>query len=197
MADQPQRDIPVMPHPADSRHHKDLSPFLDGQLPLPTLAVFVGDELPLEASPAAARAGLASLIRGGLLARASAQAYTGGITGLARAGPLRPASGLPTVVQVRVLDLAAPGDSARFALRWEVAGPGGVLFPALDADLTLAPAGEHTTLMLAGAYRLSLGAAGAALDREVMRRVATATIRTFLRQIAEAIAWTASTAASN
>ena len=121
--------------------------------------------------------------------RASAQACSGETTGLARVGPLGSVPGLSRVVQVRVQDLKSIGDSARFALRWEVAGPGGALFPALDADITLAPAGEHstTTLTLAGAYRPPLGTAGAALDRVVMGRVAAATIRAFLTRIAEAI----------
>jgi hypothetical protein len=157
--------------------------------------VFIGDEVALDISFAAARARLANLIRDGLVDRASAQACSGEITGLARVGPLGSVPGLSRVVQVHVQDLKAIGDSARFALRWEVAGPGGTLFPALDADITLAPAGEHAaTLTLAGAYRPPLGTAGAALDRAVMRRVATATIRAFLAHIAEAIAHPASAA---
>ena len=51
-------------------------------------------------------------------------------------------------------DLKASGDSARLALRWEASGPGGGLFPALDADITLTPAPKHSaTLTLTGAYR--------------------------------------------
>jgi hypothetical protein len=76
-----------------------------------------------------------------------------------------------------------------------VAGPGGALFPALDADITLAPAGVRAaTLTLAGAYRPPLGAVGAMLDQAVMRRVATATIRAFLHHVAEAIVYPASAA---
>jgi carbon monoxide dehydrogenase subunit G len=154
--------------------------------------VFVSDEVSLNAGFAAARARLATLIRGGLLERASAQAYSGEITGLVRIGPLGPVPGLSKVVRVRVRDLDAVGDSGRFALRWEVAGPGGGLFPALDADITLTPAGEHsTTLTLAGVYRPPLAGVGGALDQAVMRRVARATIRAFLAQIAEAIAYPA------
>jgi hypothetical protein len=151
--------------------------------------MFVGDEVRLDVSFAAARARLAGVIRGGLLGRASEHAYSGGITGLARVGPLGLVPGLSRFVQVRVQDVGASRDSARFALRWEVTGPGGELFPALDADITLVSAGEHATkLMLIGAYRPPLGVAGAAVDRAVMLRVATATIRTFLDRIAESIA---------
>jgi hypothetical protein len=49
-------------------------------------------------------------------------------------------------------------------LRWEATGPGGRLFPALDADITLTPAGEHATLLgLAGCYRPPLGSWGRGL----------------------------------
>jgi len=60
------------------------------------------------------------------------------------------------------------------------------LFPVLDADITLTPAGQRsTTLTLTGAYRPP---PGAALDRTVMHQVATATIPAFLHRIAQAIA---------
>ena len=114
------------------------------------------------------------LIRGGLLGSASAQAYSDGITGLAR------------LLHVHVQDLTARGDSARLALRWEASGPGGGLFPALDADITLTPAPEHSaTLTLTGAYRPP---PGTDLDRVILRQVATATIRAFLRRVTDAMA---------
>jgi hypothetical protein len=62
------------------------------------------------------------------------------------------------------------------------------LFPALDADITLTPAGNHsTTLTLTGAYRPPLGTVGAELDRAILYRVAAATIRAFLHRVADAI----------
>jgi hypothetical protein len=74
-------------------------------------------------------------------------------------------------------------------LRWQAAGTGGGLFPALDADITVAPYGESKTLIaLAGVYRAPLGPVGAALDRVVLRRVAVATVRRFVRRVDEAIA---------
>jgi len=123
------------------------------------------------------------------LGSASAQAYSGGITGLARPWPPRSAPGLPGLVQVHCQDLTATGDSARVALRWEAAEPTGGLFPALDADLTLTPAGEHSiTLNLTGVYRPPPGTAGPELDRAFLLRLATATIRTFLHRVIEVIA---------
>jgi hypothetical protein len=158
-----------------------------------TQRVFVSGEASLDLSFTAAQARLTYLIRGGWLGNASAQAYSDGITGLAWLGPLGPALCLSKLVQARFQDLKASGDSARLALRWEVAGPSGGLFPALDADMTLTPAGEHsTTLRLTGVYRTPLGTAGA--DWMIVHRVATATIRAFLHLITEATAGPARTA---
>jgi hypothetical protein len=135
-----------------------------------------------------AQARLAALIGGGLLASASAQAYSDGITGLTAVGPLASALGLCRLCQVHVQDLKAGGDSARFALRWEVTGPGG-LFPALDGDLTLVPAGKHsTTLTLTAVYRTPLGTVSAELDWMIWHGAAAATIQAFLRILAAAIA---------
>jgi hypothetical protein len=157
--------------------------------------VFVSDDVSLDVSFTAARARLADLIRGGLLGSASAQAYSDGITHLALAGPVGSAPGLSRLVQVHFQDLRASGDSARLALRWEAGAPVGGLFPALDADITLTPAGKHATMLtLTGAYRTPPGAAAAEPDRAVVHRVATATIRAFLDCITEAIARPARTA---
>lgn len=164
------------PRSANVRHNGDLSPS-PGKPPAQlTHRVFVSGEASLEVSFTAAQARLTRLIRGGLLGSASAQAYSDGITGLAQ---LR---------HVHFQDLTARGGSARLALRWEAAGPGGGLFPALDADITLAPAGEHAaTLRLIGAYRPPPDTAGPELDRAILRQVATATIQAFLHRITGAI----------
>ena len=89
---------------------------------------------------------------------------------LARADPPGPVRGKSRLVNVHFRDLAAYGGSAHLALRWEAIGPGGELFPTLDADIALSPAGEHaTTLTLAGVYRLPLGNLGGELDQVVLR----------------------------
>jgi hypothetical protein len=151
--------------------------------------VFVSGEVSLDVGFTAAQTRLANLIGGGLLAGASAQAYSDGITGLTGIGPLGSALGLSRLCQARFQDLKASGDSARFALRWEVTGPGGGLFPALDADLTLTSAGTHsTTLTLTGVYRTPLGTVGMELDWVIWHGVATATIQAFLRLLSEALA---------
>ncbi len=148
-----------------------------------TEGVFVADELMLDLSFPAARARLGALARGGLLMSASDDAYGAEITGLMRVGP----PGFSRLVRIQFRDLPGLIDSAGLALRWEVAGPGGALFPVLDADITLVQAGPQASrLTIAGAYRPPLGALGDALDRAVLHRVATATVRDFLRRIAAA-----------
>ena len=167
----------------------DLSPSRDGHRALSAHRVFVGHEVLLDVSFPAAQASLARLILGSLLGSASAQAYSDGITGLARFGPPGSAPGLPRLVQVYVQDLMASGISGRVALRWEATGPADGLFPALDADITLTPAGERSTrLTLTGVYRPPPGTAGRELDRAIVLRYATATIRTFLQSVVRAIA---------
>ena len=153
-----------------------------------TGGVFVGDEVLLDVGFAAARAGLADLTRDGSLLSVSEDAYGEGITGLVRVGPLGCAPGVSRLVEVHARELTGSDHTARLALRWSATGPGGRLFPALDADLTLRSAGEQATVLaLVGAYRPPLGVVGAGLDRAILHRVAAATIRAFLRRVADAI----------
>jgi hypothetical protein len=146
--------------------------------------MFVGDEVVLDVSFAVARARLADLTGNDLLRSASEDTYGAGITGLARVGAL----GLCKVVRVHVRELVETGGHAGLAIRWEATGPGGGLFPALDADIRLVPAADQTTLLvLEGVYRPPLGALGIALDRAALDRVAAATIRNFLGRLAAGI----------
>jgi hypothetical protein len=147
--------------------------------------VFVGDEVRLEVGFAVARDRLRQLAEGGALIGTSQDAYDHETTGLERVG----VPGLSKLVRVQVRELAGTDRSVGLALRWEATGPGGGLFPVLDADLTMTPAGERITILaLAGVYRPPLGAMGAALDRAILHRVASATIRAFLAQVARRIA---------
>jgi hypothetical protein len=142
--------------------------------------MFVGDEVMLDVTFPAARTGLARLSLAGLL-RTSQDAYRHGGGGLARAG----LPGMLALTRVQARPLARTGDSAGLAIRWETAGPGSGPFSVLDADLGLAPAGEHSTLLtLAGTYR---PLPGAALDRAILHQVAAATIRNFLSRVAAGI----------
>ena len=62
------------------------------------------------------------------------------------------------------------------------------MFPALDADLVLAREGEdQVRLGLTGSYRPPLSWAGDTLDRMLLRRIATVTVRHLLRDLAGAL----------
>ena len=151
--------------------------------------MFVSAEALVDLSFPAAAAGLADLARAGLLTGVSQAAYGDGLTGLARVGPLGEVPGVSKLVEVHVLDVVTRGESAVLALRWQATGPGGGLFPALDADIWLTPAGEGSArLSLAGVYRPPLGALGAGLDRAVFHRVADATARSLLARVADVLA---------
>jgi hypothetical protein len=153
-----------------------------------TGVMFVAEEECLAVGFGVAQARLANLLRSGALITSSADGYEQGITGLARIGPLGSAPGVSKLVEVQFGELAIRGDSAKLPLRWHATGPGGVLFPALDADLMLTALNEDATMLrLAGAYRAPLGKAGATLDRAVLQRVATATIEAFIRLVADAV----------
>jgi hypothetical protein len=150
--------------------------------------MFVGDEMQLPVGFDAAQAGLAHLAHGDSLATVCAEAYGNRLAGLARVGPLGPAPGVSRLVEVRFRDLVIRDGAAVLTLRWEAIGAGGRLFPALDADITLTPAGEHATLLrLDGAYRPPLGPLGAGIDHLILHRVAEATIRAFMSRLADAI----------
>jgi hypothetical protein len=150
--------------------------------------MFVHQEARLEVSLDVARARLSNLIRGRRLIRASEDAYRESITGLMRVGPVGGAPGLSRLVLVRFRELVTDGDSVVLALRWEADGPGGGLFPALDADITLTAAGMRATVLtLDGAYRPPLGAVGAGLDRAILHRAAAGTIQSFVQRVADAI----------
>jgi hypothetical protein len=150
--------------------------------------MFVADEVLLDLSFAAAVAQLTEMARGGLLTRVSQGAYGDGLTGLARVGTLGAAPGMSKLVELHLLDVVTRGESAVLPLRWQATGPGGRLFPALDADLALTPAAEHATrLSLAGAYRPPLGTVGAGLDTAIFHNVAQAKMRSLLTRVADAL----------
>lgn len=149
--------------------------------------MFVRDEVLVDATLEAARERLAKL--DGWFLTAADDAYREGIAALVRVGPLGAAPGISRLVEVRFRSLAAQDHRAGLALRWDVRGVGGSLFPVLDADLVLTSAAENKTMLtLAGTYRPPLGGLGAEIDRLILHRIAEATIRNFLNRIASALA---------
>jgi|SRR5579859_3826026 len=148
--------------------------------------MFVAEDLTIEAGAPAAQARFANLLRGGWLAEVSEAACEGGAAGLLRVGPAGPA--VAKLVRVCFLDPVYRGDAMTVGLRWEAAGATGGLFPVLDANVSISPAGDDTArLTLTGSYRPPLGRLGARLDRAILHHVATATMRNLLRGVAEAL----------
>jgi hypothetical protein len=146
--------------------------------------MFTAQDVLLDVAFADARALLVNLVTGSTLTGASQAAYREGLASLAPVG-LPAASRL---ARVRFLSPADRADGMAVGLRWEATGVTGSLFPVLDADITLRPAGEQATrLMLAGVYRLPPSRLGGGLDRTGLQEVADATIRALLRHLADAL----------
>ena len=139
---------------------------------------------------------LSRLARTDHLTQVSGCAYKSGLVGLSctglsctgppDTGPADADQRRPKLVRVFVRELVAREQSAVLTLRWQATMPGGSLFPALDADITLTPAGEGRSLLtLDGAYRPPSGSRASGYDRAVLHRAATATIQSLLGQIAD------------
>jgi hypothetical protein len=151
--------------------------------------VFALHEVTVAARFEVAAGRLAHFVNHGALNSASEAAYEGGLDMGLRVGPFGGIPGLSKLVRVRFADPVTRNGALTLAVRWEAAGPAGELFPVLDADLTLTADGdERTRLRLDGSYRPPLGRTGVALDRVVMGRIATATIRSLTESVADAIA---------
>lgn len=150
--------------------------------------VFVDGEVRLDVRFDVARARLVSLLRGSTLLAASQDAYSDGAAALTRPRPQGSMRAISRLVEVKFQGPAPHGNAVLVALRWEVIGPDGKLFPALDADIMLAPAGRGATLLrLDGAYRLPAGAPGGGAGQVILHRVAAITVRGFLDRIEAAI----------
>ena len=151
--------------------------------------MFIGAEKRLDVGFHAAQARRGYLARGGLLRRASHDAYGEWETGLARLSPLNATPAMSKLVAVRFRDMVTHADSVLWAMRWEAIDPGGTLIPALDADIRLTPAGEQATwLAVSGAYRPPLGSTGTGMDRVSLHPIAQSTIQAFTSHIGAAIA---------
>ncbi|MDA8285561.1 MAG: SRPBCC family protein [Actinomycetota bacterium] len=102
-----------------------------------------------------------------------------------RVGPGRSGAMLAKTVEIQPGPTRRHGDTTLLAFTWR---PTGVLplFPELDADLEVRPAGlERTQLTLRGRYAPPGGSVGRGMDRLVLHRIAEATIRAFLADLAK------------
>lgn len=153
-----------------------------------TDGVFVGHQVLLNVGFGVAQARLANLAHDRLLVSASQDVYGAAITRLAELSPPGP-GGVSKLVRVQARDVVTGAGSAKLTLRWQASAADGTVFPALDADIRLAPASDKTAVLtLDGAYRPPPGAACARLDPVVVHAAATAAIRDFLDRMAAAIA---------
>ncbi len=151
--------------------------------------MFIGTQIRLEVSLNTAEAKLKNMAHDGLLGRASGGAYDEWQAGLARAGQRGTMLGMSRLARVGIRDMVTHGDSAIWALRWEVTDRRGALVPALDAEIKLTPAGEDATVLaVSGICRPPLAGLAADLDPAVMHQVAQATIQAFTSHIATDIA---------
>jgi hypothetical protein len=150
--------------------------------------MFLAEETMVAAGFADAAARLAHVLSRGSIHAASVAAYEHGQAAVSRVGLADGIPGPSKLVRVQFLTPVQRGATLTLALRWEATGPAGEPFPALDADLLLARAGEdHVLLGLTGSYRPPPGPAGAALERTLLRRIAIVTARALLGELAEAI----------
>jgi hypothetical protein len=88
------------------------------------------------------------------------------------------------------VELGAPVHTAGKAvlpLRWTPTGAAG-LFPAMEADLEVAPlSSNRTQLAMSARYVPPLGPIGHAIDRAVLYRVAEATLKDFLDRVGDSL----------
>jgi hypothetical protein len=150
--------------------------------------VFVTDQIKLEAGLPAALSRLERLAGGGLVRRASDDAYREGLMELLRAGPVGYLTGSWRLAGVRLGPTAVGEGRARLALRWEITGAAGDLFPVLDADIVLTAAGDAATVLtLTGVYRLPDDLPAAGTGAPDMRWCAAQMVHSLLTRLACAI----------
>jgi hypothetical protein len=150
--------------------------------------MFAGHEVTIDAHFEAAAARQVQLLRRGALRDVCEGAYEGGLATVHRVGPFGGKPGLSKLVRVCFAEPVRRGATITVPLRWEATGAAGELFPVLDADLIMASHGDDQTLLeLTGSYRPPFGRVGAALDRAILHRLATATIRSLLEGLSDAI----------
>jgi hypothetical protein len=100
-------------------------------------------------------------------------------------------------VEIEFTPRVRTGTKVIYPFRWSASGPAG-MFPALDADLEVAPLGAETTqLAISARYVPPLGKLGRLIDRVVLARVAEATVKDFLDRVALAVTEIAEVAPSS
>jgi hypothetical protein len=152
--------------------------------------MFVTRELIVDAEFGAARTRLKQIVRaadGAGLTGMSRQAYEQTLTRLTSDD----VSGDPpvsTLVDVRLKGPVKRDDTRVVWLRWEAAGEASGLLPTLDADMVLAAEGQDKSrVTLNGYYESPLDDLSDS-ERSLLHHLASATIRTLLHGVADALA---------
>ena len=146
--------------------------------------MFVESHVTLPLPLASAEAEILRALRGPGLQHRSARAVGAGMQLMFVRPTLLPHR-LAKLVRATVGEPYAASRTTVLPMRWEAVGPTARFFPALDARIGLTPVDEVTTLLsLMGTYRPPMGRLGAGLDRAAMSRVATATVETFVHELA-------------
>lgn len=90
------------------------------------------------------------------------------------------------IARTVVIELGEPvimASKTLIPLRWEAVGANG-LFPAMEADLEIAPLGtDMTQLAMSARYVPPMGVVGRAMDRTLLFRVAEATLKDFMDRV--------------
>lgn len=153
--------------------------------------MFVTRELVVDAEFGAARARLKQIARaadGDGLAGFARTAYEEALAHLTRDDAPGEAPVVPTLVDVRLMGPMKRDDTRAVWLRWEAAGEAGGLLPTLDADMVLAAEGQDKTrVTLNGYYESPLDDLPDS-ERSLLHHLASATIRSLLRGVADALA---------
>ncbi len=145
--------------------------------------MFVEAELPIALAYEVAKQALDRALADGGLVAESRRAVEDGLVFVMPVGP-RGARRPSTLVMVKLLPSRRFGERLVIPLRWEVTGPAGALFPALDANLELgALSPAMSQLSVIGRYEPPLGRLGATMDRAGLSKVASATMTALLREL--------------
>jgi hypothetical protein len=156
--------------------------------------MFVTREQIVDAEFGAARARLKQIVQaadGGGLAGMSRHAYEQALTRLTRGdttggAPMAPVAS--QLVEVRMRGPVKRDDTRAVWLRWEAAGEASGLLPTLDADIVLVAEGQDKTRVTLNGYYESPLDGLADSERSLLHHLASATIRTLLQNVADALA---------
>jgi hypothetical protein len=98
-------------------------------------------------------------------------------------------------VRVQLLPARTVKGVLTVPFRWEATGPAGRLFPSVDANLALSPAGEGvTTVTVTASYRPPLGRFGEAMDQTLLAGLAECTLTAMVREVSAKLVLLATTA---